>query len=135
MIWNFRDERTPWARRLSEIIGSENFGPAQPRGIDWLRSTELGTSGLFGPIEQHDFTFEQALDREALLGLVASRSYVIALPDDERADVLHAVGELYDATATDTEPVRLPYVTECYRTSVVRTSVVTEPSPTRRNVI
>jgi SAM-dependent methyltransferase len=116
MIWNFRDERTDWSRQLSDIIGSENFGPAQPRGIDWLTSTELGTGDSFGEIEQRDFQFTQQLDRDGLLGLVASRSYVAALDDDERDDVLDRVGRLYDATVKGAEQLALPYVTECYRT-------------------
>lgn len=116
MIWNFRDERTDWSRQLSDIIGAENFGPAQPRGVDWLQSTELGDSGPFGPIEQRDFEFVQELDREGLLGLVSSRSYVLALGDEERKDVLDRVGRLSDATVDGAGRIALPYVTECYRT-------------------
>ncbi len=116
MVWNFRDEREPWVRRLSGIIGAENFGPSQPRGIDWLNSTELAGSGLFGPIVARDFAFGQDVDREGLLDLVASRSYIIALPEAERADVLAEVGLLYDREAAGGRGLRLPYVTEAYAT-------------------
>ena len=54
------------------------------------------------------------LDRELLLDLVLSRSYCAKLPPAEREPILDAVGELYDEIA-DSDGVRLPYVTECFR--------------------
>src|SRR5688500_9180263 len=53
LIWNLRDEREDWVRRLGEIIDS----PEQPR------RTELGAP--FGPVETRDFgwTHEIGLDR------------------------------------------------------------------------
>ena len=45
------------------------------------------------------FSFEQILDRDGLLDLVLSRSYLAKLPPAEREPVLEAVGALYDETA------------------------------------
>ena len=60
------------------------------------------------------FSFVQTLDRDGLLDLVLSRSYLAKLPPAEREPVLDAVGALYDETAVD-GGVRLAYVTECFR--------------------
>ena len=59
----------------------------------------LERGGLFGPVETARFSFEQTLDRDGLLDLVLSRSYLAKLPPPEREPVLDAVGALYDETA------------------------------------
>ena len=74
----------------------------------------LDSSGLFGKVETAMFAFEQVLDRDGLLDLVLSRSYLAKLPPPEREPVLDAVAALYDESAT-AEGVRLTYVTECFR--------------------
>ncbi len=109
LVWNSRDDRDAWMARLSEIIGNETVG-------ENVVFPPLEESGLFGPVETARFTFEQVLDRETLLDLVLSRSYCAKLPPAERKPVLKAVGRLYDETAGP-DGVRLPYVTECFRTA------------------
>lgn len=108
LVWNTRDDGEPWVARLSEIIGNERVGENDAaRPID--------ESGLFGPVEMAEFTFEQPLDRELLLELVLSRSYCAKLSAAEREPILEAVGCLYDELAGP-DGVYLPYVTECFRT-------------------
>ena len=107
LVWNSRDDREPWAARLSELIGNETVGDDDVRG-------PIDASGLFEPVEIAAYTFEQPLDRETLLDLVLSRSYCAKLPQADREPILEAVGRLYDETAGP-DGVRLPYVTECFR--------------------
>ena len=107
LVWNSRDDRDPWMARLSAIIGNEVIEESDVVPV-------IAESGLFGPVEIAPFTFVQTRDREALLDLVLSRSYLAKLPPAERQPVLDAVGQLYDETAGP-EGVRLPYVTECFR--------------------
>lgn len=109
LVWNTRDEEDPWVARLSALIGNEAVGEDDS-------TVPIDASGLFGPVETATFRFEQQLDRDTLLELVLSRSYCAKLPPDEREPILRAVGELYDETA-EAEEVRLPYLTECFRTS------------------
>jgi hypothetical protein len=54
------------------------------------------------------------LDRDGLLDLVLSRSYLAKLQPVDREPVLDAVGALFDETAVD-GGVKLAYVTECFR--------------------
>jgi SAM-dependent methyltransferase len=107
LVWNSRDDRDPWMARLSEIIGNETVEETDVAPV-------LQESGLFGPVERAQFTFDQMLDREGLLDLVLSRSYVAKLWPDVRAPVLEAVAGLFDET-TGADGVRLAYLTECFR--------------------
>lgn len=107
LVWNSRDDRDPWMSRLSAIIGNESIQESDVVPV-------LDASGLFGPVETAIFSFEQILDREGLLDLVLSRSYLAKLPPPEREPVLEAVGALYDETAP-AAGVTLAYVTECFR--------------------
>ena len=107
LVWNSRDDRDPWMARLSAIIGNESIQESDVVPM-------LDESGLFRWVETKRFTFEQVLDRDGLLDLVLSRSYLAKLPPAEREPVLDAVGSLFDETASD-GGVRLAYVTECFR--------------------
>lgn len=107
LVWNSRDDRDPWMARLSAIIGNESIQESDVVPI-------LEESGLFRWIETARYSFEQALDRDGLIDLVLSRSYLAKLPPEDREPVLDAVGALYDESAVD-GGVRLAYVTECFR--------------------
>lgn len=107
LVWNSRDDRDQWMARLSAIIGNETIE-------EWDVVPVVEEGGLFGPVETARFSFVQMRDREGLLDLVLSRSYLAKLPPDERQPVLDAVGRLYDETAGP-DGVRLPYVTDCFR--------------------
>jgi SAM-dependent methyltransferase len=110
LVWNSRDDGDPWMARLSAIIGNESIEESDVVPV-------LDASGLFGRVETAMFAFEQVLDRDGLLDLVLSRSYLAKLPAPEREPVLDAVAALYDET-TSTDGVRLAYVTECFRAEV-----------------
>jgi SAM-dependent methyltransferase len=111
LVWNSRDDRDPWMARLSAIIGNETVAESDVVPV-------LDASGLFGPVEAARFSFEQARDRDGLLDLVLSRSYLARLPPSERQPVLDAVAALYDETAS-ADGVRLAYVTECFRATTI----------------
>jgi SAM-dependent methyltransferase len=102
LLWNVRDERSDWVRRLGAIIGSASTD----------RSARLGV-----PFETATFAWAHTVYPDVLLDLVASRSRIILMPADERAAVLAQVRQL---TATHPallgrESYELPYVTECVR--------------------
>jgi SAM-dependent methyltransferase len=107
LVWNSRDDRDPWMSRLSAIIGNESIQESDVVPI-------LEEGGLFRWVETARFAFEQVLDRDGLLDLVLSRSYLAKLAPVDREPVLDAVGALFDETAVD-GGVRLAYVTECFR--------------------
>jgi SAM-dependent methyltransferase len=108
LIWNLRDEREDWVRRLGEIIGSPEMH----------RRAELGAR--FGPVSVREFTWTHWIGLDRLLDLVASRSAVILLPAEARAALLDEVRELAGThpALAGREAFGLPYVTECARASL-----------------
>ena len=108
LVWNIRDEREDWVAELGRILHDPGEHQRQDRGI-------IGPP--FGPVEHRAVEWTHQLSRDELIDLAASRSYVITMPDQERAAVLAGVAHLADrrlGPAAVGELV-LPYVTECYR--------------------
>jgi SAM-dependent methyltransferase len=110
LAWNLRDESVPWVRRLGTLMGHDSLDPTP--------SDVLAGTGLFAPVEYKRFRFWQPVDRQSLLGLVRSRSYVAAMPEDERAGLLERVAALYDEYGRGHDGMLLPYLTECFRARV-----------------
>ena len=108
LIWNDRDDEVPWVARLSALIGAASDPHVEPADV-------IDPTALFAPVEERRFRVEHGLDRETLLDLVVSRSYVATQPPEGRARILDAVSGLYDDVAGD-EALVLPYVTYAYRT-------------------
>jgi ubiquinone/menaquinone biosynthesis C-methylase UbiE len=111
MVWNQRDDRIPWVRRLGAIIGTQ----------EQLREPALvlDQSPLFGEIESETFTSWQAVNSDSLRDLVLSRSNVAVLDPDARARKLAEVREFYDAYGRGMDGMQLPYSVRCYRAPVL----------------
>lgn len=112
VLWNIRDRREAWVDELGSIL--ERYG-------DEDSARTAPTIGPpFGPMERAEFEWSQKLTPEMLVDLVASRSYVITLPADQRAAVLAQVRDLLDRhpAVAGRHEVELPYVTRCSRTQV-----------------
>ncbi|MFD8787581.1 class I SAM-dependent methyltransferase [Kitasatospora sp. NPDC059599] len=108
LVWNVRDETEPWAAELGALMHRS----ARQR-ID----TEPVLPAPFGAPERLEIRWEHGTTRAGIVDMVASRSYVIALPEDERARLLADVEELL-ATHPDLagrDAIALPYVTRCTR--------------------
>jgi SAM-dependent methyltransferase len=119
LVWNFFDQRIPWVRRLIEVVGG---GAGIGVGEHAARSTSqesLAESDLFGDVEHQTFAFWQDVNRDTLVDIVASRSYVASLPDAEREAKLDAVRALYDDYGRGHDGMQLPYVVECFRAKVI----------------
>ncbi len=121
LVWNERDERIPWVRRLGQLLGGDQEQDTDP-------THALIGSGLFGFVDTATFRFWQPMDRGRLHDLARSRSYVATLLERERADVLTRADALYDEYGRGADGMLLPYVTKCYR-AVVRHPRDDEPDP------
>ncbi|HZJ05486.1 MAG TPA: class I SAM-dependent methyltransferase [Nocardioidaceae bacterium] len=113
LIWNERDERIPWVRRLGAIIG-EKVGNG---GLDPSRI--LDDSGLFETVQRSTFRFWQPTTRQSLHDLVLSRSNVAVLTQSEREQVIGKVDGLYDDYGRGHDGMLMPYVTHAYRAVVL----------------
>ncbi len=111
LVWNIRDEREDWVAELGRILHDPGEHHRPDRGI-------IGPP--FGPVEHRDVEWAHRLSRDELIDLAASRSYVITMPDQERAAVLAEVARLADRRLgpAGAGELVLPYVTECYRAEV-----------------
>ena len=111
LVWNQRDERIPWVRRLGALIGTQEQlrDPAGP----------LVQSALFGFVEDATFRFWQTVDRESIQDLVLSRSNIAVLDEPTRAAKLAEVLEFYDDYGRGMDGMQLPYTACCFRAAVI----------------
>ena len=123
LVWNLRDDRIPWVKRLGDLIGT------QDQQDDPTHS--LLASHLFGFVETSTYRHWQPLNRGRLQELVRSRSNIVALTETERDRVLRKVDALYDEYGRGHDGMLLPYVTHCYR-AVVRPPALVEDDAAAR---
>jgi SAM-dependent methyltransferase len=122
LLWNYRNEKIPWVRRLGTLIGTQEDqqDPAQA----------LIFSELFGFVEEHEFSQWQTIDRQSIQDLVLSRSSVAVLGERERAAKLAEVLAFYDDYGRGMDGMQLPYVTKCFRADVLHHPGVSVPEAT-----
>ena len=110
LVWNTRDERLGWVRELGQIIGSDGDG----------RRFDVTLPAPFGERQRHQVEWTNYLTPQALIDLVASRSYCITSPAEVRTQTLEQVRELlatHPALANSTG-LAMPYVTVCIRAAL-----------------
>lgn len=118
LVWNERDERIPWVRRLGALIGTQ----------EQLRSTEpLESSPLFGPLETGTFRHWQVVDRESIADLARSRSNIATLDEQARAAKIAEVVAFYDDYGRGMDGMQLPYVAGCFRAPVAERAAPPAP--------
>jgi ubiquinone/menaquinone biosynthesis C-methylase UbiE len=85
----------PWSRELGELI--TEVRPAHPAFVARSAAGALEEDSAFGPVTETTVTSRRELDREAIVGLVSSFSWVATLPDPEREALLARVAEVLAA--------------------------------------
>ncbi len=110
LVWNLRDERIPWVKRLGALIGGGQH--------DTDPTQRLVASQLFGFVESTTYRFWQPLGKERLRELALSRSYVAVRPPAERDALLDRIGAFYDDYGRGHDGMLLPYLTRCYAATV-----------------
>jgi ubiquinone/menaquinone biosynthesis C-methylase UbiE len=121
LVWNQRDERIPWVRRLGRLIGTQDQRrePADP----------LVQSALFGFVEDETFRFWQTVDRQSIQDLALSRSNVAVLDAEGRAAKLAEVLAFYDDFGRGMDGMQLPYEARCFRAMVVERQRPVDETP------
>jgi SAM-dependent methyltransferase len=112
VIWNSWDERVPWVARVQALVHPHVGDARQQRSSDW--QSALAASGLFGELHEETFSHVVEGDLETLGARVSSVSYISALPDRERAQVLEAVRGVVaqDRATAGRERFEMPYTTQ-----------------------
>ncbi|HYO03502.1 MAG TPA: class I SAM-dependent methyltransferase [Mycobacterium sp.] len=103
LVWNTRDERLGWIKDLGRIVGHEE----DPF------SRQVTLPEPFVGLARHQVEWTSYLTPQALIDLVASRSYCITSPTAVRAKTLDQVRELLAThpALANTTGLALPYVT------------------------
>jgi SAM-dependent methyltransferase len=108
LIWNLRDERVEWMRRLGEIVPRKGAEPSLEGEV------EIGPP--FGATERFELDWSRPMDLEQLLELVGSLSPVIVASEAERAAILDSVRRAVRNVLGPTgSRIDFPYRTRCFR--------------------
>jgi SAM-dependent methyltransferase len=109
LIWNIRDLRDPWMNTFSGLEPEHDNSEAESE------NPSLGSP--FGAVERFDLAWRQSTTAEALIELLASRSYVIVLSQAERGALFDKVRRFLqtDASTAGKAEISVPYVTRCSR--------------------
>jgi len=107
LVWNVRDERMGWVRDLGRIIGHD---------VDPF-TEQVTLPAPFVDVERFHVEWTNYLTPQALIDLVASRSYCITSPAEVRERTLERVRELLAThpALVNSTGLALPYVTVCVR--------------------
>jgi len=111
VVWNQRDERIPWVKRLGRIIGTQEQ-MSDPSEL-------LTRSKLFGEVEQESFRFWQDIDRRSIQDLVRSRSNIAVLSPAQQEAKMAEVLAFYDEFGRGMDGMQLPYNASCFRAQVL----------------
>ncbi|WP_059016092.1 class I SAM-dependent methyltransferase [Mycobacterium sp. M26] len=110
LVWNVRDERSGWVKDLGRIIGHED--------VHFHEATTLPAP--FTDVARHHVEWTSYLTPQALIDLVASRSYCITSPTEVRTRTLDQVRELLAThpALVNSTGLALPYITVCIRATL-----------------
>lgn len=110
LVWNNCDERLGWVKDLGKVIGHE---------VDPF-SQMVESPPPFADSERHLVEWTNYLTPQALIDLVASRSYCITSPEQVRIRTLDRVRELLAThpALANASGLALPYVTVCIRATL-----------------
>jgi ubiquinone/menaquinone biosynthesis C-methylase UbiE len=107
LVWNRRRTEEPLQRAIDEIMEPYHDDSPRHRRSAWRERLER--VGRFVAAEEFELPFEQRLDTAGLVDRVVSTSFIAALDDATRADVVDRVRRLAEAQS---QPLRLGYVSE-----------------------
>jgi SAM-dependent methyltransferase len=112
LIWNDRDDRVDWVRKLSELTAQG--------GERGMASDNPVFGKPFGQIEYFVTEWSYPMTTAGLIDLAASRSYVIIAPEQERVSILTGVQKLLDThpDLAGRDEFEMPYVTYASRAHI-----------------
>src|ERR1700749_1463975 len=118
LVWNERDETVPWVAELSQIVEEQGRRLEAEAMREGNNSTGPRVGPPFGPLEQHRVRWVHETTVPEVVDMIASRSYVILLPPDQREALLASVRRLLetDPALAGRDGIPLPYVSWCWRT-------------------
>lgn len=109
LIWNIRDDRVDWVRRLTEIMHGSHAEIMLAGGGPVVASP-------MGALEEQTWEWTRPMTRDLMHRMASSRSYVITAPDEEKHRIRRDMDALFDELGlADGAAIDLPYVTRAFR--------------------
>jgi SAM-dependent methyltransferase len=114
LIWNVRDERARWSRRLTAIF--DRLAGDGPRYRDGSWRAPFDRAGLFGPLHHFATDHVHRVSPRAFLDRVLSVSYVASAAEGDRERVVDEVNELLgtDPDLAGREEITMRYRTDAF---------------------
>lgn len=94
LMWNVRDQSTPWVRELTELVESRTGGRPYVDHRERPWSGVVDSSGLFGEVRVESFPNPVPTTVQGVLDRVRSTSFVALLDEATRAGLLRDTAEL-----------------------------------------
>ncbi|MDP3949496.1 class I SAM-dependent methyltransferase [Microbacterium sp.] len=109
LIWNTRDGRVDWVRRLTSVM--------HPSVAEEMLAFEgPKVAAPFETLETQEWEWLRPITRQQLHRMAASRSYVITASDEEKQRIRRDMDLLFDEIGLEESGmIELPYVTRAYR--------------------
>ncbi len=114
LIWNARDESLAWIAELTRIIDPLEGGAPRYKTMNWKKCFE--DTKLFSPLQLKHFSYTQTGTIETVVDRIASISFISALAESQKQQVLQRVRTLVQ-THPDTKSqseIKLPYRTDVF---------------------
>jgi hypothetical protein len=114
LIWNARDESLAWVAELTRIIDPHEGGAPRYKTKNWKRAFD--DTKLFSELRLQHFSYTQVGTVETVVDRIGSISFISALSEPQRQEVLTQVRNLVQLhpETKDRSEVRLPYRTDVY---------------------
>jgi len=120
LVWNERDERIPWVRKLGALIDQKS------RNVD--PTSVIDQSAKFSAVEENSFRFWQVVNRDTVQDLALSRSNLIGLSAEDREAKRAEILDFYDDYGRGMDGMQVPYTCRVFR-SVVLEHARPAPAP------
>jgi SAM-dependent methyltransferase len=110
LIWNRRDERVDWVRRVGEVMGTD--------GAEVIDMDEVEIGPPFEAVETFVTDWQRPMDVDLLVEMAASRSYVITATPKRRGEILDGIRVLVESDPHLGHDFDFPYRTYCFKATL-----------------
>lgn len=106
-VWNVKDGTADWFKAYMEVV--DRHAGDTPRHADMGWRAAIDSDGRYELVDDWNVEHPQPVDEDDVVARALSTSYIAALGDDDRGEV---VADLRRVLAGVAEPLELPYRSE-----------------------
>jgi len=124
LVWNVRDEETPWVREMTELIEPYRGNTPAFRSMRWREAFDRTAAFTLPELTSFGYVHHTTVD--GTVSRILSISFIATLPDAERRRVADEIAGLLPPG----DEVRFPYRTDVW-VSELRRGSLTHPRRSR----